>query len=90
MVVCRCFGHLAIHSVYPLYTYFMKVKHLKYSNKKIKSLVLANSCNCGEGTLKCMNEDLCIPTTKVCDGHKDCLMGNDEADCRKLICSCDT
>ena len=41
---------------------------------------------CQEGTFHCATDRICIPSWKRCDNlNKDCLSGEDEVGCRKLI-----
>lgn len=38
-------------------------------------------CACPGHTVKCVNEDKCLPKSKVCDGKKDCENNSDEQNC---------
>ncbi|XP_050736343.1 uncharacterized protein LOC127008378 isoform X2 [Eriocheir sinensis] len=40
---------------------------------------------CPSNTFTC-NNGACVPVTRVCDGRKNCLEGEDEADCDKQEC----
>ena len=37
--------------------------------------------DCDVGTFRCSQDDFCIPQSYVCDGIKDCLFSDDEANC---------
>lgn len=37
---------------------------------------------CTAREFHCPKSDSCIPNTQVCNGQKDCLLGDDEEDCR--------
>lgn len=41
--------------------------------------------HCSIGTYKCYSNEYCISSMLICNGIKDCLMGDDELDCGKII-----
>ena len=45
----------------------------------------ADRIECGRGFLTC-GDGTCVDSRRVCDGHKDCSDGGDEAGCREHQC----
>ncbi|KAI4466638.1 vitellogenin receptor-like protein-related-related [Holotrichia oblita] len=37
--------------------------------------------SCSAGEFFCRKSDACVPSTAVCNGHRDCVLGDDEEDC---------
>lgn len=45
--------------------------------------------NCGKNEFHCHSDNRCIFSSWICDGSKDCTMGEDEADC-SIVRKCET
>lgn len=39
---------------------------------------MSDHCTCSDFYFTCLSSSICIPYLKVCDGHRDCLYGEDE------------
>jgi hypothetical protein len=44
--------------------------------------MITGNVTCGQGDIKCDSDNRCLPESKRCDGHVDCLDGQDETGCR--------
>ena len=52
----------------------------------IVNVVPPGDVDCGAGMYHCPTS-FCIPYRKICDGVRDCPMGEDEQDCGNYTCS---
>lgn len=44
------------------------------------NVLSGSSCVCSPGEFQCPGDE-CVPAHRVCDGHRDCPSGTDEAVC---------